>query len=104
MGISVAAPRGGGGGSDLWPGALRRGAAPRNQVPDQGDGKQNDEDDEQRLGNACGTSSDAAIAQCRRDDGDDEKDHGARKSTRLNSSHVATSYAVFRLKKKDGRQ
>src|SRR6266702_2709216 len=25
-----------------------------------------------------------------------------RKSTRLNSSHVATSYAVFRLKKKNG--
>src|SRR5690625_6471435 len=27
-----------------------------------------------------------------------------RKSTRLNSSHVASSYAVFRLKKKTGRE
>src|SRR5471032_3006722 len=27
-----------------------------------------------------------------------------RKSTRLNSSHITSSYAVFRLKKKNGRQ
>src|SRR5438445_4569455 len=32
--------------------------------------------------------------------GRDEPDHGDRKSTRLNSSHANTSYAVFCLKKK----
>src|SRR5439155_19456981 len=31
-------------------------------------------------------------------------DHGDRKSTRLNSSHVAISYAVFCLKKKNDKR
>src|SRR5207249_9365249 len=41
----------------------------------------------------------AGAASTRRDDGRPE-DLGDRKSTRLNSSHVSISYAVFCLKKK----
>src|SRR5690625_6620584 len=38
---------------------------------------------------------------CRRVGGPDRRRRGDRKSTRLNSSHVASSYAVFCLKKKN---
>src|SRR5207253_3479091 len=43
----------------------------------------------------CETGGPAARAWCR---------HPDRKSTRLNSSHVAISYAVFCLKKKKNKQ
>src|SRR5690625_778136 len=38
------------------------------------------------------------------EDEDDWEEEDDRKSTRLNSSHVAISYAVFCLKKKKGRE
>src|SRR5260221_3863321 len=44
--------------------------------------------------------SDFRISLRRRDDLDQLKEGGDRKSTRLNSSHTVISYAVFCLKKK----
>src|SRR5436305_8328305 len=44
----------------------------------------------------------ASPRDCRSDDGRCPRESGDRKSTRLNSSHVRSSYAVFCLKKKVG--
>src|SRR5690625_7127434 len=50
-------------------------------------------------GNDEGSGNDEG-GQNRKDGGNDEGGGKDRKSTRLNSSHVASSYAVFCLKKK----
>src|SRR5437870_10769954 len=53
------------------------------------------------LGSACSTRSTRALARMRKVHGiSDLAGRRDRKSTRLNSSHVAISYAVFCLKKK----
>src|SRR5690606_39636851 len=46
---------------------------------------------------------DGEPARCRRGGDDEVAESGDRKSTRLNSSHVKISYAVFCLKKKKNK-
>src|SRR5437899_8731764 len=45
-----------------------------------------------------------AILDVALDPGIGHRDHGDRKSTRLNSSHLGISYAVFCLKKKNNQK
>src|SRR5205807_4038890 len=57
-----------------------------------------------RSGEDCGSHPKALGAGLHRHDGNRPADVEDRKSTRLNSSHLVISYAVFCLKKKIGRR